>query len=91
MGKDYEHIAEDHKTFIENQRLFFVGTSPLSAEGRINLSPKGLDCFRVLSPIQRDHVIKWADVKGREGLEEYKKEKNMAGIDGLPTALSKIL
>ncbi len=29
--------------------MFFVGTAPLSADGRINVSPKGLDCFRVLS------------------------------------------
>lgn len=29
--------------------MFFVATAPLSAEGRVNLSPKGLDCFRVLS------------------------------------------
>jgi hypothetical protein len=26
-----------------------VATAPLSGEGRIHLSPKGLDCFRVLS------------------------------------------
>jgi hypothetical protein len=30
--------------------LFFVTTAPLSEEGHINLSPKGFDCFRVLSP-----------------------------------------
>ena len=29
--------------------MFFVGTAPLSGEGRINVSPKGLDCFRVLN------------------------------------------
>lgn len=30
--------------------MFFVGTAPLSAAGHVNLSPKGLDSFRVLSP-----------------------------------------
>jgi hypothetical protein len=30
--------------------LFFVTTAPLNEEGHINLSPKGFDCFRVLSP-----------------------------------------
>jgi hypothetical protein len=50
MGKEYEQITAEHKAFIQNQRLFFVCTSPLSADGHINLSPKGLDCFRVLSP-----------------------------------------
>lgn len=49
MGKFYESIQPAHRTFIERQHLFFVGTAPLSGEGRINISPKGLDCFRVLS------------------------------------------
>jgi len=30
--------------------MFFVATAPLRGEGHINLSPKGFDCFRVLSP-----------------------------------------
>ncbi|HET6723749.1 MAG TPA: pyridoxamine 5'-phosphate oxidase family protein [Chitinophagaceae bacterium] len=50
MGKEYSQISEEHREFIENQKLFFVCTSPLSAEGHINLSPKGFDCFRILSP-----------------------------------------
>jgi hypothetical protein len=49
MGKLHESIKPAHKEFIENQHLFFVATAPLSANGRVNLSPKGLDCFRVLS------------------------------------------
>jgi hypothetical protein len=49
MGKLHDSIKPAHKEFIEKQHIFFVGTAPLSAEGRVNLSPKGLDCFRVLS------------------------------------------
>jgi len=49
MGKFHDSILAHHKEFIERQHLFFVATAPLSATGRINLSPKGLDCFRVLS------------------------------------------
>lgn len=49
MGKFHEAIQPAHKDFIERQHLFFVATAPLSAAGRVNLSPKGLDCFRVLS------------------------------------------
>ncbi len=49
MGKLHSSIKPPHKEFIEKQHIFFVATSPLSASGRINLSPKGLDCFRVLS------------------------------------------
>ncbi|MFT3679574.1 MAG: pyridoxamine 5'-phosphate oxidase family protein [Ferruginibacter sp.] len=49
MGKFHESIKPPHKKFIEEQHIFFVATAPLSTEGRINLSPKGLDCFRVIN------------------------------------------
>lgn len=49
MGKLHDSIKRAHKEFIEKQHIFFVATAPLSADGRINLSPKGLDCFKVLS------------------------------------------
>jgi len=48
MGKFHESITSAHKEFIQKQHIFFVATAPLSAEGRVNVSPKGLDCFRVL-------------------------------------------
>jgi len=181
MGKFHPSIADHHKDFIESQHLFFVGTAPLNAEGHINLSPKGLDSFRILFPTrvaymdivgsgnetsahilengritfmfcafggppnilrlygkgytvlpgeaewgelsshftllpatrqiivadifrvqtscgfgvpyyqytgERDHSLQWAEKKGAEGLEEYKKEKNLLSLDGLPTALA---
>lgn len=47
MGKFYNSISESHAKFIAGQHIFFVATAPLQANGRINLSPKGLDCFRV--------------------------------------------
>jgi len=50
MGKFHESISDEHRAFIERQHIFFVSTAPLSADGHINLSPKGVDCFRVLSP-----------------------------------------
>jgi hypothetical protein len=34
--------------WIGRQHVFFVGTAPLSANGHVNVSPKGGDCFRVL-------------------------------------------
>lgn len=49
MGKLHDSIKPAHKEFIEKQHIFFVATAPLSANGRVNLSPKGLECFRVLS------------------------------------------
>ncbi len=50
MGKFFQQLDERHRDFIAQQKLFFVGTSPLSASGHVNISPKGLDSFRVLSP-----------------------------------------
>lgn len=49
MGKLHDAIKPAHQEFIEKQHIFFVATAPLSADGRVNVSPKGLDCFRVLS------------------------------------------
>src|ERR1700744_2915397 len=50
MAKFFDSIAKQHQEFIEKQKMFFVGSAPLSAEGHVNLSPKGIDSFRVLSP-----------------------------------------
>ncbi|WP_276502357.1 pyridoxamine 5'-phosphate oxidase family protein [Terrimonas pollutisoli] len=50
MGKFFEAINDHHREFIEAQHLFFVSTAPLDGGGHINLSPKGLDSFRVLTP-----------------------------------------
>ena len=181
MGKEHSQITDEHREFIEDQKLFFVCTSPLDANGHINLSPKGFDCFRVLSPArvgyldivgsgnetsahllengritfmfcafdgapkilrlygkgktvlpgdaewselakqftilpatrqiivadifmvktscgfgvplydytgERDHAMKWAEKKGEDGLTEYKKEKNMVSMDGLPAPIA---
>jgi hypothetical protein len=50
MGKFSDSILDQHKEFIGKQKMFFVSTAPLRADGHVNLSPKGLDSFRVLSP-----------------------------------------
>jgi hypothetical protein len=50
MGKVLPQITDDLRTFIESQPLFFVATAPLADDGRVNVSPKGLDTFAVLSP-----------------------------------------
>lgn len=180
MGKFHDTIKSEHKEFIKKQHIFFVATSPLSADGRINLSPKGLDSFRVMGdnivaymdvissgnetsahilengritfmfcsfdetpnilrlygkgfsvlpnskewelyapnftiypstrqiivaniysvqtscgfgiPLfeyvaERDMHFKWADKKGREGLDQYVQDNNLKSLDGLPTAI----
>ena len=48
MAEFFESLTDAHMTMIAAQPVFFVATA---AEGaRINLSPKGYNCFRVLSP-----------------------------------------
>jgi hypothetical protein len=50
MGRTLENITSELAAFIRTQPLFFVATAPLDRGGHVNLSPKGLDTFRVLSP-----------------------------------------
>jgi len=50
MAKFFNEIQPHHKEFIEKQRVFCVASAPLSADGHVNLSPKGMDCFKVFSP-----------------------------------------
>lgn len=48
MPAFFDELDDKLIEFIKEQPMFFVATAP--KEGRINLSPKGLDCLRVLSP-----------------------------------------
>ena len=58
MGKQFEELSESHTKFIEEQKLFFVGTA--ATEGSVNISPKGMDSLRVLN---NKRVI-WLNVTG---------------------------
>ena len=58
MSKFYTKITQKLQQFIENQKIFFVATAPNN--GRINLSPKGMDSFRIL---EENRVI-WLNVTG---------------------------
>lgn len=60
MGKLYESITAELAAFIQAQRLFFVASAPLAAEGHINLSPKGHDCLRILGP----RTVAYLDLTG---------------------------
>jgi hypothetical protein len=50
MGKIRSEIDDAARRFIEAQHVFFVASAPLDAAGHVNLSPKGLDTFRILGP-----------------------------------------
>lgn len=56
MAKVYDEITERLAAFIREQQVFFVASAPLSAEGHVNVSPKGLDCLRILSPLRVAYV-----------------------------------
>jgi hypothetical protein len=58
--KLHESIDGRLRTFIESQHLFFVATAPLDAEGHVNVSPKGLDTFRVVD----EHTVVYLDLTG---------------------------
>lgn len=46
MGQQFQSIEPQHRSFIERQKMFFVGTA--AASGRVNVSPKGMSTFQVL-------------------------------------------
>ncbi|MCA9328023.1 pyridoxamine 5'-phosphate oxidase family protein, partial [Candidatus Saccharibacteria bacterium] len=50
MAKFYDDITPHIHEFIHKQHVFFVATAPLDGAGHVNVSPKGLDSFRILSP-----------------------------------------
>jgi hypothetical protein len=50
VGKTRSLIDDVARRFIEEQHIFFVASAPLDATGHVNLSPKGLDTFRILNP-----------------------------------------
>lgn len=60
MAKFYDTLTDKHVAFIEAQKMFFVATAPLSDAGRVNLSPKGYDSFRIVGP----NRVAYADLGG---------------------------
>jgi len=58
MAKLINNITTELKEFIENQKIFFVATA--ASTGTINLSPKGMDSFRVIN----ENKIVWLNLTG---------------------------
>jgi hypothetical protein len=50
--KLHDSIDAQLAAFIAEQKIFFVGTAPLSRDGHVNTSPKGGEAFRVLGPLE---------------------------------------
>ena len=58
MSEKFPAIGEEHRAFIERQKMYFVATA--APEGRVNLSPKGGDSFRVIAP----NKVVWLNLTG---------------------------
>ena len=58
MAKFYSQLTPELRDFIEQQQLFFTATAP--TQGRINVSPKGIDTFRCID----DETVAYLDLTG---------------------------
>lgn len=58
MAKIFDALTAEHIEFIQKQHMFFVATA--GAEGRVNLSPKGLDSLRIASST----MLHWLNLTG---------------------------
>lgn len=58
MGARYNALSEQHRQFIAEQKMFFVATA--TADSRVNVSPKGMDSFRILGK----NRAAWLNVTG---------------------------
>jgi hypothetical protein len=58
MADFFDHITDELKSFIDAQHMFVVGTA--AADGRVNVSPKGIDTLRVKDP----NRILWLNLTG---------------------------
>jgi len=87
MGQQYSEISDKNIQFISEQKIYFVGTA--TEDSRVNISPKGMDSFKVLGP---NRVI-WLNVtgSGNETSAHIQKNNRMTimflAFDGAPNIL----
>lgn len=60
MSKTNNSLTPELQSWIRKQKIFFVSTAPLAAEGHINCSPKGLDSLRILD----EQTVAYQDFAG---------------------------
>ncbi len=58
MAEKFEALNDDHTSFIQSQQMFFVATA--ADEGMVNLSPKGMDCLRIINA----NKVVWLNLTG---------------------------
>lgn len=60
MSTQIDGIDSDLADWLEQQPVFFVGTAPRALDGHVNVSPKGMDTFRVLG----EREVAYQDLTG---------------------------
>jgi hypothetical protein len=58
VAERFDSLDHKHRAFIEAQHLYFVGSA--GAEGYVNVSPKGMDSFRILDA----STVAWLNLTG---------------------------
>lgn len=58
MARQYRQLERQHHDFIQRQRMFF--TASAARDGRVNVSPRSTDLFRVLD----DNAVLYLDRTG---------------------------
>lgn len=87
MAKFYDKLTPRLQAFIKKQKIFFVATAP--EDGRINLSPKGMDSLRVIN----EKRVLWLNVTGSGNetaahlLENSRITIMMCSFEGAPNIL----
>ncbi len=87
MGQRHTELSDKLKQFVEEQKIFFVGTA--AADGRVNISPKGMDSLRVLG---QNRVV-WLNVTGSGNETSVHVQENsrmtlmFAAFEGKPVIL----
>jgi hypothetical protein len=66
MATTYAQLDDKLIAFIRRQKLFFVATAPLSADGSVNLSPKGYDSLAIID----ERTLAYLDLGG-SGIETH--------------------
>src|SRR3712207_8713773 len=60
MAQPFEKIPEEFARWFESQPVFFFVATAADPDARVNVSPRGLDTFRVLGP----NRVAWLDLTG---------------------------
>jgi hypothetical protein len=66
VGQSYPCLDDRLIAFIRAQKVFFVATAPLAADGHVNLSPKGYDSLAIID----ERTVAYADLGG-SGIETH--------------------